>query len=190
MSSTTRITLALLIIVGSCLLLTGGVTNGLIVRANIQATLTASAMPVTPTIPPPSPTIADIVLLTPVPVETQNFPPVGTPTPAPFANDPQLVVASDFMNAVQRKDFISAFQQLDSETGIILTTPENLRDILAGLLVSDIQNYTFTGRQDLGPTAFIIGQITRLDNTIGTFRLELRLSGPQWRVKWFYNTAQ
>lgn len=190
MSSTTRITLALLIVGALTCLMGYGILIALSNRGVISLSFLYTATPgaiipqTTPTtdtggFPPTLPPETGIVQATLPPVATQ---PITQPSADPLAD-----IGNQYLGAVQRGDYVAAFGLLDPQTAVIVQTPENLRALMGGLNFNELQRWTFTQQQNLGTTATVIGIVTTRDGQQSDIVLNLTFDGLTWRVQWFNN---
>jgi hypothetical protein len=191
MSSVTRITLAILIMLGSCFLMSFGIVRGLIVRANLNNPEVGNVLEGTPGGQLP------ILNSTPVDMVTPVFPATATPespiapiaTPAAATPDALQTVGNAFLSAVQLDDYATAFALLDGETRAALASPDNLRILIAGISFNGLKGWQFTQQQQLSiDTSVLFGVVNLSSGLNSDVKLEMRLNGDQWRVKWFYNT--
>ncbi|MBX3084243.1 MAG: hypothetical protein KF716_21590 [Anaerolineae bacterium] len=200
MSSITRITLALFIMLGSCFLMTFGIVRGLVVRANMnnpqlptvvagQPTpdgaipgLTTGTTPEGTSVFPPVPT-SDVPQPTQPPIEVTTAPPANTTTA-----DPLQDVGNAFLSAVQQNDYDSAYALLDVETATAIASPDNLRVLMIGISFNGLTGWQFTQQQQVtGDTTNLLGVVALANGMRSDVKLEMRYNGAQWRVKWFYN---
>ncbi|MFN8421265.1 MAG: hypothetical protein U0528_18780 [Anaerolineae bacterium] len=190
MSSTTRITLALLIVGALTCLMGYGTLIALSNRGVISLAFLYTATPgaiipqTTPTtdaggFPPTLPPETGIVQATLPPVATQ---PVTQPSADPLAD-----IGNQYLGAVQRGDYAAAFGLLDAQTAVIVQTPENLRALMGGLNFNELQRWTFTQQQNLGTSATVIGVVTTRDGQQSDIVLNLTFDGVAWHIQWFNN---
>lgn len=194
MSSTTRITLALVIIVGSLLLMGVGIVRAVIVRNNLTIGLpVASSDPSTPMPDAGGPSIinADATPVfppTPVPEGSVPTPAPVQPTPLPAGN-PLTDLGNAYLLAVQREDWVTAFTLLDVTTTAVAGSPDGLKALMGGLDFNGLQAWQFTAQlvSPDGATARLEGAFIRRDGATSALLLTLRRNGDQWRVEWFNN---
>jgi hypothetical protein len=198
MSSTTRITLALVIIVGSLLLMGVGIVRAVIVRNNLSIGLpVANADPSTPTPDPNMPSIISgnseaTPVFPPTPVPEGGVPPTpipSQPTPVPTNSNPLTDLGNAYLLAVQREDWVTAFTLLDVTTTAVAGSPDGLKALMGGLDFNGLQAWQFTAQlvSPDGNTARLEGAFIRRDGATSALLLTLRRNGDQWRVEWFNN---
>ena len=203
MSSITRITLALFIMLGSCFLMTFGIVRGLVVRANInnpqlptavagQPTADGAIPGLTNTTPettplfPPVPTTG-VEQPTTAPIQVTLAPPVNTATNA-TSGDAQGV-GNAFLTAIQQNDYVSAFALLDPETATAIASSDNLRVLMIGISFNGLTGWQFSQMQPItADTTNLLGQVALSTGALSPVKLEMKFNGAQWRVKWFYNS--
>ena len=200
MSSITRITLALFIMLGSCFLMTFGIVRGLVVRANMNNPQTPTVVAGQPTadgsIPGLTGTVSDATSVFP-PVPTSDVPqPTTAPiqvTTAPPVNttnaDPVQSIGNAFLTAIQQNDYVSAYSLLDVETAAAIASADNLRVLMIGISFNGMTAWQFTQALPVtSDTTNLLGEVTLSTGARSPLKLEMKFNGAQWRVKWFYNS--